>query len=682
MNNFNSIYKRLYSFCAYNLFLYANLLLLFVLALNITIESIVTISKILFPAYLLVGIGGYFLNDLFDEKQDFLSKKFNFTRIINKYLMVLTISLFWFLGFYLIHSLSKNASFLLVIQFLLLCIYSVPGIRLKEKGLLGLVTDAFYAHVIPAIILLNILQEYTAIPVFLWISFSTFSFLLGMRDITIHQLEDLENDIQSNTQTFAVKNLQYVKNQIDKLNILSALSLCIFIFLIQKNSGSILFFSLFIILTISYILIFYKFKKLHKDSLINNYIIISAITLSYLLIENKNFGGIVLLLHPYFIQKIRSSINYIWITILPLILNYSLYYFFFLLGRNLKKNPLWYKRSYSSTRKTINKVIIISSILLFLFTSTLLLNKSKKQNQEIKLALVSKYALGNISEKTNNTISNSSYYFNPKDTLKFNINSHFEESFHLLQQKLRKIDTIHSNEETKYYIKSIIIADFVYAAFSFQFLGPQLGLAKDASSIKNWNKLSIKKCFELGNKNEYAVFCGERTSFFNRLVTNLLKLKTRQTFIKGIHTFPLIKIGKKEYIIDPYDPFVVVDTIKGTVLDYKSILKKNYTSLSPIRTKRLFGSSRMLISQKFYNKLRTKYGKITIGNMLKKFMVDNNRYLEKFKTKSFETPREKTKKINWVLNKKNILAININGRIDGNLLDEKDFYKFYMLTGN
>ena len=30
------------------------------------------------------------------------------------------------------------------------------------------------------------------------------------------------------------------------------------------------------------------------------------------------------------------------------------------------------------------------------------------------------------------------------------------------------------------------------------------------------------------------------------------------------------------------------------------------------------------------------------------------------------------------LNNKNIFAVNINGRIDGNLITEKDFYKYYI----
>lgn len=318
-------------------------------------------------------------------------------------------------------------------------------------------------------------------------------------------------------------------------------------------------------------------------------------------------------------------------------------------------------------------------VILFLLVSTILyLENYKTEPQPIELKILYKNVLNNSKENKNFRDNPLKYVVLQKDTLKYNISNTFEKSFSLLKLELSKIDTITSNKETKDYIKSIIIADYVYAAFSFQFLGPKLGMAKDASFIKNWNKTSIKSCFNLANKNQYAVFCGERTLFYNRLITHLLNLKTRQTSIKGIHTFPIIKIGDKEYIIDPYDPFVAVDTLNKTVLDYNSILNKQYKSLKPIRTKRLFGSSRMLISDKLYTKLKNTYGEINLGNMLDKYLVDNDQYLSLFKPKNFEVPLEKTKRITMVLNKKNIFAITINGRIDGNLKTEKDFYKYYI----
>nr|WP_315164655.1 UbiA family prenyltransferase [uncultured Flavobacterium sp.] len=345
MNNLLKIHKRLYSFCAYNLLLYANFLLLFGLAANLNATIIHTIALKLLPAYLLVGISGYFLNDLFDVKADELSNKFNITTILNKYVVLFIILFFGLMGFYLLFTISKQASLVLVFQFLLLLGYSLPFIRLKEKGILGLITDAIYAHVIPGIILLYALQEYIVIPLSLCSIFILFLFLLGLRDIAIHQFEDLEKDIQSNTKTFAVKNQETIKSQINKLNLFSALGLCALLFFIQTTFNSYLFLILFICLLISYTVFFVKNKNVSKDVLMNNYILLSSILFLYMLIDAKNFIGIILLLHPYFLQKTRSFINYILVTIIPLTINYFLYYFFILLGRNLKEKPLSEKKS-------------------------------------------------------------------------------------------------------------------------------------------------------------------------------------------------------------------------------------------------------------------------------------------------------------------------------------------------
>lgn len=343
MNNFHKIYKRLYSFCAYNLLLYANFLLLFGLAANLQANSILTIAMKLLPAYLLVGISGYFLNDLFDKKADELSNKFNITTIINKYLLVFIIIFLGLIGYYLLFTISKKASIVIIFQFLLLLGYSVPYIRLKEKGVWGLITDAIYAHVIPGIILLYILQEYIVIPLTLWYLFVIFLFLLGLRDITIHQLEDLEKDLQSNVKTYAVINQKTILNQINKLCLLAAIGLCILLFFIQFIFNSFLFLILFISLLLSYAVFFIKYKSTMKVDLINNYIILSSLLFLYLLIKAKNYTCILLLLHPYFLQKTRSFINYILITLIPLTINYLLYFIFLLLGRDLKKKPFYKK---------------------------------------------------------------------------------------------------------------------------------------------------------------------------------------------------------------------------------------------------------------------------------------------------------------------------------------------------
>lgn len=332
--------------------LYANFLLLFGFALSIENVTIISIAIKYFPAYLLVGIAGYFLNDLFDIKADALSNKFNSTNIIPPFVLLILILTFWSCGFYLIYSISKQAGFILIAQFVVLLAYSVPFIRLKEKGFLGLITDAFYAHVIPAIILLSLLQKQTVVPVQFWISFISFGFLLGLRDIALHQIADVEKDTVSNTTTFAVKNLQTINNLIEKFNFSALVLLCVFLLFIFINSNSVLFFALLVCLSISYFFVLYKYKKNTGDFLIFNYILISSFLFLYLLISTKNYIGIILILHPYFLQKIKSLVNWLFITLIPLIFNYSLYFFFLFLGRNLKVKPLLQKKiSLKNTQK-------------------------------------------------------------------------------------------------------------------------------------------------------------------------------------------------------------------------------------------------------------------------------------------------------------------------------------------
>lgn len=245
MNKIFKIYHRLYSFCAYNLFLYANFLLLFGLALNINFGVIQSIAMLLLPAYLLVGVGGYFLNDIFDEKSDTITQKFNLTTIVNRYLLLLIIIVFWSFGFFLIAEISSKASILLLIQYAFLMAYSVPFIRLKEKGFLGLIADALYAHVIPAIILLVIFQEHLSVFPSLWFLFLTFTFCLGLRDIAIHQLKDIANDTISWTVTFAVTNHKSIKSYIKFFNLCTVIALFAMLFVLMIESINIVFELLF-----------------------------------------------------------------------------------------------------------------------------------------------------------------------------------------------------------------------------------------------------------------------------------------------------------------------------------------------------------------------------------------------------------------------------------------------------
>ncbi len=120
MNKLIKIYNRLYSFFAYNLFLYANFILLFTFILNFEIGVMFYLAIKLLLAYFLIGIGGYFLNDLFDKQKDKLVNKFNITTILNEYLIIVMIIALWGIGYYLVYSISFLASLMIFVLFLAL----------------------------------------------------------------------------------------------------------------------------------------------------------------------------------------------------------------------------------------------------------------------------------------------------------------------------------------------------------------------------------------------------------------------------------------------------------------------------------------------------------------------------------------------------------------------------------
>jgi hypothetical protein len=181
------------------------------------------------------------------------------------------------------------------------------------------------------------------------------------------------------------------------------------------------------------------------------------------------------------------------------------------------------------------------------------------------------------------------------DTLYANLPYTYNEAMENLHGKFKEIDKLEMTPPEARYAKALLCADLVYAAFSYRLLGDSLGIDND--SILLWQKLSMQQAYELGTHNYLAVYCGDRTAFFCNLVDSLLQLETKVVDIKDRHTFPLIKINDGWYIIDPYDPFAVIDSVNGMLLSYEEIEQKNFENLIIKRTRRTYGSSRELISR-------------------------------------------------------------------------------------
>ena len=161
----------------------------------------------------IIGIAGfgYLLNDYTDRKKDLKVGKENaliglsMSRIFLILLGFLVLALLpWGLYF----PMDKVSVGLLMGQFVLFILYSSPPFRFKERGVLGVLCDAGYAHVVPALLAAYTFyligdKEYDQVFPLL-ITLGAWQFVLGVRNILLHQIEDLKNDQKSETRTLLV----------------------------------------------------------------------------------------------------------------------------------------------------------------------------------------------------------------------------------------------------------------------------------------------------------------------------------------------------------------------------------------------------------------------------------------------------------------------------------------------
>jgi hypothetical protein len=139
------------------------------------------------------------MNDIKDYKDDLQNNKPNLFNKFSKFqsvlLVVIFISLSIFPWFYL--PTDQSTFYLLAIELaLLFYVYAFPPFRLKEKGFLGIITDALYAQVIPCLLAVYTFSKIanTTLHIKLIALYTIWLLLVGIRNIIKHQIEDFEND--------------------------------------------------------------------------------------------------------------------------------------------------------------------------------------------------------------------------------------------------------------------------------------------------------------------------------------------------------------------------------------------------------------------------------------------------------------------------------------------------------
>lgn len=228
--------------------------------------------KILFYLFisilLSVGIAGlgYVMNDIKDFKDDLKNNKPNLFNKFSKFqsvlLVVIFISLSIFPWFYL--PTDQSTYYLLLIEFLLFYVYAFPPFRLKEKGFLGIITDALYAQVIPCLLAVYTFSKIanTTLHIKLIALYTIWLLLVGIRNIIKHQIEDIENDMRTNTNTFVTKNGKLATERMSYL--IASSEIVIFIVLLFTLQTPIHYIIIFYFIYIVFIIIS---TKLNKDSM-------------------------------------------------------------------------------------------------------------------------------------------------------------------------------------------------------------------------------------------------------------------------------------------------------------------------------------------------------------------------------------------------------------------------------
>ena len=155
-----------------------------------------------------VGIAGFghLVNDYFDRATDRLSGAPNLVgdratgSVVAKTIAILGLA--WIPWLWL--PTDAVILSLLVFEFALFVVYSMPVVRLKERGLLGPVTDSLYSYTVStsvATLVFARLAQYH-LPVWFSLLIAAWSFLLGLRQILAHQILDASRDAHAGLRTF------------------------------------------------------------------------------------------------------------------------------------------------------------------------------------------------------------------------------------------------------------------------------------------------------------------------------------------------------------------------------------------------------------------------------------------------------------------------------------------------
>ncbi|MBB5637372.1 4-hydroxybenzoate polyprenyltransferase [Pedobacter cryoconitis] len=147
------------------------------------------------------------INDISDIKEDAIAGKKNRMARISPPWRIAIVSLCLITGVingYFIYP-DRLSLFFYIMAWVVFSLYSLPPVRLKKRGIWGLLCDAMGAHLFPSLFITSSLLEFSHADknVFWYIAVGIWALFYGLRGILWHQFYDRENDLKSGTTTFA-----------------------------------------------------------------------------------------------------------------------------------------------------------------------------------------------------------------------------------------------------------------------------------------------------------------------------------------------------------------------------------------------------------------------------------------------------------------------------------------------
>lgn len=180
---------------------------------HIPIAEVFRVMAFFIPAAFGMAALGYLINDWADIRTDRLTSKKNYLstlpplKVILSLLLVLIIAITpWFFL-----KPCKLIIYMLILQVVFYILYSIPPFRFKNRGFLGILADAFYGHIIPVFVTINLFSCHVgtepdfSVEIKLFTALFTLLLMKGFRNIMLHQMADRKCDKKAGIKTFVVK---------------------------------------------------------------------------------------------------------------------------------------------------------------------------------------------------------------------------------------------------------------------------------------------------------------------------------------------------------------------------------------------------------------------------------------------------------------------------------------------